>query len=61
MFIGVARDITEKKKSEDLIWQQANFDPLTGLANRRMFQDRLEQEIKKSHRAGLKLALMSST
>ncbi len=58
MFICVARDITEKKKSEDLIWQQANFDSLTGLANRRMFQDRLEQEIKKSHRAGLKLALM---
>lgn len=58
MFIGVARDITEKKTSEELIWQQANFDPLTGLANRRMFQDRLEQEIKKSHRAGLTLALM---
>ncbi|MEO6147270.1 MAG: EAL domain-containing protein [Sulfuriferula sp.] len=58
MFIGVARDITEKKKSEELIWLQANFDSLTGLANRHMFQNRLEQEIKKSHRAGLPLALM---
>ncbi len=58
MFIGVARDITEKKKSEELIWQQANFDSLTGLANRHMFQYRLEQEIKKAHRAGLPLALM---
>ncbi|MBZ0090923.1 MAG: EAL domain-containing protein [Sulfuricellaceae bacterium] len=58
MFIGVARDTTEKKKSEELIWLQANFDSLTGLANRQMFQDRLEQEIKKAHRAGLPLALM---
>ena len=49
MFIGVARDITEKKKSEELIWQQANFDTLTGLANRQMFQNRVEQEIKKAN------------
>jgi len=58
MFIGVARDRTEKKKTEELIWQQTNFDPLTGLANRRMFKNRLEQDIKKSHRANLPLALM---
>lgn len=58
MYIGVARDITEKKESDELIWQQANFDALTGLANRQMFQDRLEQEIKKSHRTALPLALM---
>lgn len=55
---GVSQDITEKKRSEETIWQQANFDQLTGLPNRRMFQDRLEQEIKKSHRDGLPLALM---
>ncbi len=55
---GVSQDITEKKRSEETIWQQANFDPLTGLPNRRMFQDRLEHEIKKSHRDGSMLALM---
>jgi diguanylate cyclase (GGDEF)-like protein len=55
---GVSQDITEKKRSEETIWQQANFDQLTGLPNRRMFQDRLEQEIKKSHRDSLPLALM---
>ena len=55
---GVSQDITEKKRSEEMIWQQANFDPLTGLPNRRMFQDRLEHEIKKSHRDGSPLALM---
>lgn len=55
---SVVEDITEKKKSEELIWQQANFDALTGLPNRRMFQDRLEQEIKKAQRAGLALGLI---
>ena len=55
---ATVRDITEKKKFEELIWQQANFDTLTGLPNRRMFYDRLEQEIKKSNRSGLPMALM---
>ena len=57
-FNGFIRDITGRKASEELIWNQANYDALTGLPNRRMFHDRLEQEIKKSHRAGLKMALM---
>ena len=49
--VGSLTDITEKKRSEELIWKQANFDTLTGLPNRRMFHDRLAQEIKKAHRA----------
>jgi diguanylate cyclase (GGDEF)-like protein len=51
-------DPTEKNKTEELIWRQANFDWLTGLPNRRMFRDRLEQEIKNEHRAGRSLALL---
>lgn len=51
-------DITEKKKQDELIWQQANFDTLTGLPNRRLFRDRLEQAIKKAHRADGLLALL---
>ena len=57
-FNGFIRDITGRKKSEELIWNQANYDALTGLPNRRMFHDRLAQEIKKAHRAGLKMALL---
>jgi len=56
--IALFSDITGKKKSEQLIWQQANFDALTGLPNRRMFHDRLEQEIKKAHRNQHHLALL---
>ncbi len=52
------QDITQRKESESLIWKQANYDVLTGLPNRRMFHDRLEQEIKKADRGELKIALL---
>lgn len=51
-------DITQKKASEELILQQANYDSLTGLPNRRLFHDRLAQEIKRAKRSNLKLALI---
>jgi diguanylate cyclase (GGDEF)-like protein len=51
-------DVTERKQSEEMIWKQANFDSLTGLPNRNMFHDRLEQELIKSDRASLPLALL---
>lgn len=56
--IALFFDITEKKKSEKIIWQQANFDSLTSLPNRRMFFDRLKQETKRSRRDHQKLAVM---
>jgi diguanylate cyclase (GGDEF)-like protein/PAS domain S-box-containing protein len=51
-------DITDKKEKEELIWRQANFDALTNLPNRQMLLDRLDQEIKKAHRAKAPLALL---
>jgi diguanylate cyclase (GGDEF)-like protein/PAS domain S-box-containing protein len=51
-------DITEQKKKDELIWRQTNFDPLTGLPNRRLFVDRLEQEIRKTLGSGAALGLM---
>ncbi|QFY43859.1 EAL domain-containing protein [Candidatus Methylospira mobilis] len=56
--VALFSDITQKKKDEELIWQQAHFDPLTGLPNRRMFHDRLQQEINKADRTGLPFALI---
>ncbi|KIF83457.1 hypothetical protein TSA66_02975 [Noviherbaspirillum autotrophicum] len=56
--IALFSDITHKKRTDDLVWRQANFDSLTGLPNRLMFRDRLEQEIRKSHRAALPMALI---
>nr|WP_218892822.1 EAL domain-containing protein [Duganella sp. 1224] len=51
-------DVTAKKQSETLIWQQANFDTLTQLPNRRMFLDRLAHDMLKSQRAQSRIALL---
>lgn len=56
--IATFADITEKKRTEELIWKQANFDPLTNLPNRRMFMDRLAQEIRLASRSKTSLALL---
>jgi diguanylate cyclase (GGDEF)-like protein/PAS domain S-box-containing protein len=56
-YVALYSDITEKKRSDETIWKQANFDTLTGLPNRRMFRDRLEQEVLKATRAGTRVAL----
>ncbi|BBB69253.1 hypothetical protein UNDYM_5000 [Undibacterium sp. YM2] len=56
--LGTVLDITEKKKTEALIWQQANIDTLTGLPNRRMFYERLDHDIKLSKRHKLALAVL---
>lgn len=57
-YVALFYDITEKKQSDELIWRQASFDSLTQLPNRRMSRDRLEQEIKKAHRAAQSVALL---
>ena len=36
-YIAVSRDITRQEAHENQLWQRANFDPLTGLANRSRF------------------------
>jgi len=57
-YIALFSDITDKKEKEELIWKQASFDSLTGLPNRRLFHDRLEQETKLSLRTGAPLGLL---
>jgi diguanylate cyclase (GGDEF)-like protein/PAS domain S-box-containing protein len=57
-YVALLSDITEKKASEELIWRQANFDALTGLPNRRMFHEHLRQEMKKTDRSHLPMALI---
>ena len=48
--IGVNIDITERKIAEKKARQLALFDPLTGLPNRTLIQDRLVQQITSSSR-----------
>ena len=54
----IIRDISEKKKAEEMVWRHANFDQITGLPNRRMFSERLFFETRKAQRAGSSVALM---
>ena len=49
---GYVTDITQRKNLEEKILEQAFHDTLTGLANRRLFYDRLDQAMKASHRTG---------
>lgn len=47
---GFIRDISEKKRAEQDIRNLAFFDPLTGLPNRRLLMDRLQQALASSSR-----------
>lgn len=55
---GMIKDITARKESEERIWNLANFDTLTGLPNRRMFRDRLTQEVLNTRRRHTSVALL---
>lgn len=47
-FIGVIRDISQRKHSEEKIRDLAYYDPLTGLPNRRLVIDRIQDELDSS-------------
>ena len=55
---AIISDVTQRKKDEEHIRYQANFDTLTGLPNRALFVDRLEQSLAAMARADSKLALL---
>ena len=58
MHVALFSDVTQRKQADEIIWKQANYDLLTQLPNRQLFNDRLEYEIKMSHRTDLSLALL---
>ncbi len=55
---GVARDISERKRAEEIINYQLYHDLLTKLPNRALFQDRLSLAISQARRNGTRLAVM---
>ncbi len=55
---GVARDISERKRAEEIIAFQAYHDQLTRLPNRVLFKDRLELAITQAQRRAGALAVM---
>lgn len=48
--IGTIFDITDRKLAEEEVRRMAHFDPLTGLANRALFNDRLDRILAQARR-----------
>jgi diguanylate cyclase (GGDEF)-like protein len=55
--VATVRDITERKVIEERIRHMAHHDELTGLPNRSLIRDRLDQAVRNAQRNGNHLAL----
>ena len=56
--VAAIRDITERKAAEAQIRFMANHDALTGLPNRVLFRDRLEQALARARQDGSEVAVL---
>ena len=57
-FVGVLNDITETKRYQDELEHHVNHDTLTGLPNRHLLHDRLQQAMFRANRRELQCAVM---
>ncbi len=57
-FRGVGRDVTDVRRSQERIAQLARFDPLTGLANRSLFRETLDEVVERAVLTGRAAALL---
>lgn len=57
-YLLVAHDTTERKQLEETLLNLSYLDGLTGIANRRRFDERLEQEWRRASREQQKLTLI---
>jgi len=55
---AVVRDVTERKRLERELTHLASHDPLTGLANRRLFEDALTRAVARARRGAPSVLLM---
>jgi diguanylate cyclase (GGDEF)-like protein/PAS domain S-box-containing protein len=58
-FYALTTDITHIKQVEQELYRLARFDTLTGLANRRYFNERIVQALQRCHRSERPILLLS--
>lgn len=57
-FRGFAQDITERKRTADELFRLAHYDNLTGLPNRVLAHDRLQQCLRRARRNNRRMAVL---
>jgi PleD family two-component response regulator len=57
-YVRVFSDISQIRTTQVQLEQLANFDPLTGLPNRRLFADRIEQALSLARRRSTRVGLL---
>lgn len=57
-YMGIYSDNSKIKKAQETIRTMAYYDPLTGLPNRSLFRDRLQQSMSQMKRQGQLLAVL---
>ena len=57
-YFAQVQDVTERRLAEEALTHQARHDPLTGLPNRVLLADRLDQALKRAQRSGLWVAML---
>jgi len=57
-YVGMFSDLTQRKKAEEKLSYMANYDDLTGVANRNLFKDRLHVAISHARLNRTKVALL---
>ncbi|MGI8561560.1 MAG: PAS domain-containing protein, partial [Luteimonas sp.] len=57
-FVGIQRDVSHRQKHEQELAHRATHDQLTGLPNRQLLHDRLQQAIRNAERYGRKATVL---
>ena len=56
--VGTMQDVTDRKRVEHELWLAAHADALTGLANRTLFQARVEEAVVQADRHGTEACVL---
>ncbi len=58
IFAGIVRDITDRRAEENRLWELSTLDGLTGIANRRYFDELMDKEWKRAAREKFPMSLI---